>query len=164
VKRDLQFQSNVRMDSHVLIWALPWLLVPVDSTVMLTLSMKRLSVPQTRIAQEGQLIHSNVTINTLVLLELKHKFSVKTDSMSIQDHLHMVVKINVWSVLQEHILLLILSVVYLVQQVISVTEEQTAMLLHPFNTIEVNLVNKETTVLLALLSQSNAHQELSTKI
>lgn len=62
---------------------------------MLTLSMKRLSVPQTRIAQEGQLIHSNVTINTLVLLELKHKFSVKTDSMSIQDHLHMVVKINV---------------------------------------------------------------------
>lgn len=60
--------------------------------------------------------------------------------------------------------MLILSVVYLVQQVISVTEEQTAMLLHPFNTIEVNLVNKETTVLLALLSQSNAHQELSTKI
>jgi len=76
----------------------------------------------------------------------------------------MVVKINVLSVLQEHIQSLILSVVYLVQQAISVTEEQTAMLLHPFNTIEVNHVNKETTVLLALLSQFNAHQELTTKI
>ena len=126
--------------------------------------MKRLSVPQIRIALEGQPIHYNVTINTLVQLVLKHKFSVKTDSMSIQDHLHMVVKINVLSVLQEHIQSLILSVVYLVQQAISVTEEQTAMLLHPFNTIEVNHVNKETTVLLALLSQFNAHQELTTKI
>jgi len=126
--------------------------------------MKRLSVPQIRIAQEGQPIHSNVTINTLVLLELRHKFSVKTDTMLIRDHLHMVVKINVLSVLQEHILLLILSVVYLVQQVISATEVQTAMLLNLYNTIEVSHVNKETTVLLALLSQFNVHQEPSTKI
>ena len=38
------------------------------------------------------------------------------------------------------------------------------MLLHPYNTIEVNRVNKEITVQQALLSQFNAHQELTTKI
>ena len=131
---------------------------------MLTLYIKRLSVPQIRIAQEDQHIQSNVIINTFVLLELKHKFFVVMDTMSIQVHLNTVVKINVLNVLQEHILLHILSVVNSVQQVIFVMEEPIVMLLKPFNKIEVNHVQKETTVLQALLSQSNVHQELTTKI
>jgi hypothetical protein len=43
-------------------------------------------------------------------------------------------------------------------------EEQTAMHLKPKDKIEVNRVQKETTVLWALLFHYNAHQELTTKI